>query len=77
VAPGEGEGARRNFAAIAGHGERDAAEVRGIVGADEMDGGSALAVYPFAVYGIEGPSAVEFEAAGPADACFGPLAERT
>jgi hypothetical protein len=71
VGAGEGEGARGNFAAIAGDGEGDLAEVGGVAGADEMDGGSALAVDPFAVDGIEGPGAVEGEAAGGADAGFG------
>ena len=67
----EGESARGNFAAIAGDGEGDFAEVGGVVGADEMDGGSALAVDPFAVDGVEGPGAIEGEAAGGADAGFG------
>ena len=73
VAAGEVEGAGGNFAAITGDGERDAAEIRGIIGADEMDGGSALAVDPFAVDRIEGPGAVEFEAAGGGDAGFGDI----
>ena len=67
---GEGEGAGRNFAAVAGDGERDGGEIRGIVGANEVDGGSALAVDPLAVYGIEGPGAVEGESAGGGDAGF-------
>ena len=73
VAAGEVESAGGNFAAITGDGERDAAEIRGIIGADEMNGGSALAVDPFAVDRIEGPGAVEFEAAGPGDAGFGDI----
>jgi hypothetical protein len=36
-----------------------------------MDGGGALAVDPFAVDGVEGPGAVESEAAGGTDAGFG------
>ncbi len=68
VGVGEIEGARGNFAGVAGDGKRDAAEVWGIAGADEVDGGSAFAVDPFAVNGIESPGAVEFEAAGGGDA---------
>jgi hypothetical protein len=71
VGVGEGEGARGDFAAIAGDGEGDFAKVGGVAGADEMNGGRALAVDPFAVDGIEGPGAVEGEAAGGADAGFG------
>ena len=67
----EGESAGGNFAAIAGDGEGDFVEVGGVAGADEMDRLRALAVDPFAVYGIEGPGAVENEAAGGADAGFG------
>jgi len=67
----EGEGARGDFAAIAGDGEGDLAEVGGVGGTDEVNGGSALAVDPFAVDGVEGPGAVEGEAAGGADAGFG------
>ena len=36
-----------------------------------MDGGSALAIDPFAVDGIEGPGAIEGEAAGRGDAGLG------
>jgi len=68
---GEGESARGDFAAVAGDGEGDFAKIRGVVGADEMDGGSALAVDPFAVDRVEGPGAVEGEAAGGADEGFG------
>ena len=60
---GEGERTRGHAAAVAGDGEGDAANVRRIGGADEMDGRSALAVDPFAVDRIEGPSAIESEAA--------------
>jgi len=71
VGVGEGERACGDFAAIAGDGEGDFAKVGGVVGADKVDGGSALAVDPFAVDGIEGPGAVEDQAAGGADAGFG------
>jgi len=71
VGAGEGEDARGDFAAIAGDGEGDFAKVGGVVGSDEMDGGSALAVDPFSVDGVEGPGAVEGEATGGADAGFG------
>jgi hypothetical protein len=71
IGAGEGEGAGGNFASIARDGEGDFAEVGGVRGADEMDGGRALAVDPFAVDGIEGPGAIEGEAAGGADAGFG------
>jgi len=71
VSAGESEGAGGNFAAIAGDGEGDFAEVGGVIGADEMNGGRALAVDPFPVDGIEGPGAVEGEAAGGADAGIG------
>jgi len=68
---GEGEGARGDFAAITGDGEGDFAEIGGVDGADEVNGGSALAVDPFAVDGVESPGAIEGEAAGGADAGFG------
>ena len=68
---GEGEGTRREFAAVSGDGEGDGAEVRGVGGADVMDEGSALAVDPLAVNGIEGPSTVEGEATGRGDAGLG------
>jgi hypothetical protein len=71
VGSGEGEGARGDFAAIAGDGEGDFAQVVGVVGTDKVDGGSALAVDPFAVDGVESPGAVEGEATGRADAGFG------
>ena len=67
----EGECTGGDFAAIAGDGEGDFAQVGGIAGADEVDGLRALAVDPFAVDGVEGPGAVESEAAGGADAGFG------
>jgi len=71
VGIGEDESARGDFAAIARDGEGDFAEVGGVAGADEVDGGSAFAVDPLAVDGVEGPGAVEGEAAGGADAGFG------
>jgi len=67
----EGESAGGDFAAVAGDGEGDFAKVGGVAGADEVDGLGALAVDPFAVDGVEGPGAVESEAAGGADAGFG------
>ncbi len=71
VGAGEGEGARWYFAAITGDGESDLAEVGGVVGADEVDGGCAFAVDPFAVDGIEGPGAIKDESSGRADSRFG------
>jgi len=71
IRAGEGEGARGDFAAIAGDGEGDFAEAGGVGGADEMDGGSAFAVDPLAVDGIESPGAVEGQAAGGTDAGVG------
>ena len=70
VSAGEGEGARGDFAAIARDGKSYFAEVGGVTGADEVDGRGALTVDPFAVHGVEGPGAVEGEAAGWADAGF-------
>jgi len=64
---GEGEGAGGDAAAIAGDGESDAGEIGRVIGADEMDCGSTLAVDPAAVDGIESPGAVECEAAGRTD----------
>ena len=66
----ESERARRDFAAIGGDGKCDGAEVVRIVGADEMDRGSSLAVDPLAVNGIESPGAVEGESTGGRDAGF-------
>jgi len=71
VSLGEGEGAGRNFAPIAGYGECDGTDVGRIAGADEMDDGSPLAIDPFAVDGVEGPGAVVDESAGKRDASFG------
>jgi hypothetical protein len=70
VGLGEGKSTRGDTAAITGNRKSDGAEVRGVVGANEMDGGSALAVHPLAVDGIEGPDAVESESAGGADTSF-------
>jgi hypothetical protein len=71
VSVGESKGARWNFAAVTWDGECHFAEVGGVIGADEMDGRSALAVDPFAVDGIESPRAIEGEPSGWADAGFG------
>ena len=71
VGAGEGEGAGGDFAAIAGDGEGDFAKIRGVGGADEMDGLGALAVDPFAVDGVEGPGTIEDQAAGGTDAGLG------
>ncbi len=68
---GKREGVRGNVAAITGDGEGDAAKIGRVSGADQVDGGSALAVDPAAVHGIEGPGTIEFEAAGGADAGLG------
>ncbi len=72
------EGARRNLAAIAGDRQSDAAKLWRIGCADEVDGGSALAVDPLAVDGIESPGAIESESTGRADAglCDGGRVER-
>jgi len=71
VAIGERKSESGNAATIAGNGESDGAEVGRVGGADEMDGGSTFAIDPAAVHGIEGPGAIEFKAAGRADAGFG------
>ncbi len=67
----KGESAGRNFAAVGRDGEGDGVDARGIICADEMDGGGALAINPFAVDGVESPCAIEGEAAGRGDARFG------
>lgn len=67
----EGEGARGDFAAVGGDGEGDGSEIGGVGGADEMDDGSALAIDPFAIDGIESPGAIEGETARRGDAGFG------
>jgi len=71
VCTGEGESARGDFAAVGGNRQSDGGDVGGVVGADEMNGGSALAVDPVAVHGIESPGAVESESTGGGDASFG------
>ena len=70
VGIGEGEGARGNFAAIAWDGEGNGANVGGIGGTDQVDDGSAFAVDPFTVDGIESPGAVVDESTGRSDASF-------
>jgi hypothetical protein len=70
VSFGESERTSRNFATIAGNGEGYGADVRGIAGADQMDGGSALAVDPFAIGRIEGPGAIVDQPAGGRDAGY-------
>jgi len=67
----EGKSARRNAATITGNGESDGTEIRGVIGANEMDGRSTLAVDPLAVGGVESPGAVKGESAAGADASFG------
>lgn len=67
----EDECARGNFAAIAGDRESDGTDIGGIAGADKMDDGSALAIDPFAVDGVEGPGAVVEESARRGNASFG------
>jgi hypothetical protein len=64
VSVGESEGARGNLAAVGGNSESDGREVGGVGGANGVDGGSAFAVDPFAVDGIESPSAIEGKTAG-------------
>jgi hypothetical protein len=71
VGNGELEGAGGDVATIAGDRECDAADVVGVTGTNEMDGGGTLTVDPTAVDGIEGPGAVEMECTGRADAAFG------
>jgi hypothetical protein len=64
VSVGESEGACGNLAAVGGNSESDGREVGGVGGANGVDGGSAFAVDPFAVDGIESPSAIEGKTAG-------------
>jgi len=71
VGIGKREGVRGNGAAIAGNGESDDAQIGRERGADQMNGGSALAVDPAAINRIEGPGTIESKAAGRADAGFG------
>src|SRR5208283_2288020 len=70
VAIGERESELGYAATIAGNGESDGAQIGRVGSANEMDGGSAFAIDPAAVHGIEGPGAIEFKAAGRADAAF-------
>jgi len=67
----EGEGARRDAAAVARNGESDGGEIGRVIRADDVNGGSALAVDPAAVDGIKGPGAVEGETSGRADSYGG------
>jgi hypothetical protein len=68
---GEGKSVRGNAPAVTSGGENDRAEVGRVIGANEVDSGSALAVDPFAVDGIESPDTVESESAGGTDASLG------
>ena len=61
---------RGNAAAVARNGKRDAAQIGREGGADQVNGGSALAIDPAAIHGIERPGAVERKAAGKTDARF-------
>ena len=71
MAFGERESVRGNAAAVAGNGESDTAQIGREGGADQVNCGSALAVDPAAIHGIERPGTVEREAAGRTDARFG------
>jgi len=68
VAFGEWECVRGNAAAVAGNGKRDAAQIGREAGADQVNRGSALAIDPASIHGIERPGAVERKAAGGTDA---------
>ena len=70
VAIGERERVRGNAAAVARNRKRDAAQIGREGGADQVNGGSALAIDPAAIHGIERPGAVERKAAGRTDARF-------
>src|SRR5208283_2674705 len=70
VSFGEREGVHWNSAAVARNGKRDAAQIRSESGADQVNCGSALAIDPAAIHGIERPGAVERQAAGRTDARF-------
>src|SRR6266699_1752031 len=59
-----------DFATVAGNRKNDRAEVRGEYRADQVDSCVALAVNPLSVDGVKRPRAVEFQAAGRADARF-------
>jgi len=70
VGLGKGEGPGRDFAPVGRDGKGDGAEIRRVIGAEQMDGGGALAIDPFAVHRKECPGAIEFEAAGRGNAGF-------
>src|SRR5208283_3519071 len=70
VAFGEREGVHWNSAAVARNGKRDAAQIGSESRANQMNHGSALAIDPAAIHGIERPGAVERQAAGRTDARF-------
>jgi len=67
VAFGEWECVRGNAAAVTRNGKCDAAQIGRKDGADQMNGGSALAIDPASIHGIERPGAVERQAAGRTD----------
>ena len=68
VALGERKRVHGNVAAVAGNRQSDTAQIGREGGADQVNGGSALAINPAAIHGIERPGAVEREAAGRTDA---------
>jgi len=68
VAFGKREGMRGNAASVAGNGKCDAVQIGREDGADEVNGGSALAIDPASIQGIERPGTVERKAAGRTDA---------
>ena len=70
VAFGERESVHGNAAAVAGNGKCDTAQIGRKGGADKVNCGSAFAVDPAAIHGIERPGAVEREASGRTDARF-------
>src|SRR5216683_3001736 len=55
---------------VPGDRERHGSEIRSVRGANQVDGGSAFAVHPLPVRGVERPDAVELEAAARTDAGF-------
>src|SRR6516165_555170 len=67
---GEGKRARGNAAPISWHGERYVAQIRRIVGADQMNRWGALAVHPLAIHGVKCPRAIELEPAGTRNPCL-------
>jgi len=68
VALGERKRVHGNVAAVAGNRQSDTAQIGREGGADQVNGGSALAINPAAIHGIDRPGAVEREAAGRTDA---------